>query len=133
MALNFASFNAMRLRDPSNWAHACLVILSKLSGDVSALQETNFTCAADCRLLEDDYVILSAYGNRSSVGASLLIIRSLNADVNLFLLVDGGRPVVTDVAVKSFEFRVAAVYAPYSFFSVVNTVPRRSKTDSFSG
>ena len=42
----------------------------------------------------------------------MLIGRSLNADVNLALTDDGDQLVVTDVAVKSSEFRVDAVYAP---------------------
>ena len=45
---------------------------------------------------------------------------------------------MADVAVKSFDFQVVAVYAPNiaaeSFlFSAVSTVSWRSKTDSFSG
>ena len=67
------------------------------------MQETHFTCAADCRVLEDDYVVLSAYGSRSSIGVSLQTGRTLNADAKLAL---------ADIAVKNFEFRVAAVYAP---------------------
>ena len=86
--------------------------LSNLSLHVAAVQETRFTRAADCRVLEDDYVVLSAYDNCSSVGVSLLIGRSLNADVNLVLADDGVWLVVADVAVKSFNFRMAAVYAP---------------------
>ena len=43
---------------------------------------------------------------------SLLIGRSNNADVNLVLADYGGRLVVADVAVKSFKFQAAAVYAP---------------------
>ena len=70
--------------------------------NVAAVQEAHFTCAADCRVLEDDYVVLSAYSSRSSVGASLLIGCSLNADVNLVIADDGGRLFVADVAVKSF-------------------------------
>ena len=42
----------------------------------------------------------------------MLIGRRLNADVNFVLADNGGRLVVADVAVKIFEFRVAAVYAP---------------------
>ena len=63
-------------------------------------------------MLENDYVILSAYSSYSSVGVSLLIRHSLNADVSLILADDGGRMVVADVAVKSFKFSVAAVYVP---------------------
>ena len=68
-------------------------------------------------MLENDYVVLSAYSSHSSVGFSLLIGRS---HVNLILADDGCRLVVADVAVKSFEFRVTAVYAAavrVSFFS----------------
>ena len=43
---------------------------------------------------------------------TLLIGRGLNADVNLVLVDEEGRLFVTDFAVKSFEFQVAAVYAP---------------------
>ena len=63
-------------------------------------------------MLEDDYVVLSAYGSRNSVGFSLLVRHSLNANVNLVLADDGSQLVVADAAVKSFEFRVVAVYAP---------------------
>ena len=79
---------------------------------VCLVNSRTFTCAADCRVLEDDYVVLSAYGSRRSVGFSLLIGRSLNADVNLVLADDGGGLVVADVTVKIFEFLVAAVYVP---------------------
>ena len=57
-------------------------------------------------------VIFSAYGSRSSAGVSLLIGRCLDADVNVVFAGDGGRLVVVDVAVKTFKFRVAVVYAP---------------------
>ena len=63
-------------------------------------------------MLEDDYVVLSAYDSRCSVGIFLLIGRSLNANVNLVLADDRDQLVVADVSVKSFEFRVAVVYAP---------------------
>ena len=86
--------------------------LSKLSVNVSTVQENHFTSATDCRVLEDGYVVISAYGSRCSVGISLVIGRSLNADVNLVLADNGGRVVVAAVAVKSFEFWVATVYAP---------------------
>ena len=80
--------------------------------DVAVVQKTHLTCATDCRVLENDYVVLSAYGNRCSFGVSLLIGRSLNAYVNLVLADDESRLVVAYVAVKTFEFRVVAVYAP---------------------
>ena len=111
MSLNLATLKVRGLRDPSK--SACLLgKLSNLRVNVAAVQETHFICVADCWVLENDYVNLSAYGSHSSVGVFLLIGRSLNADVNLVLADDGGRLVVADVAVKSFEFRVAEVYAP---------------------
>ena len=111
MALNLATLNARELRDPSKCA--CLLgELSNLRVNVTAVQETHFTCAMDCRVVEDDYVVLSAFGNCNSVGVSLLIGRSLNTDVNLVLADDGDRLVVADVDVKSFKFRMVAVYVP---------------------
>ena len=53
----------------------------------------------------------SAYGSRTSAGVSLLVGRSLDVDVDVVLAGDGGRLVVADVAVKSFKFRLVAVYA----------------------
>ena len=97
IALNIASLNVRRLRNPSNCARL-LSELSYLSVEVAAVQETHFIFAADCRVQENDYIVLSAYGSRSSVGVSLLIGRSLNADVNLVL--------------ADIEFGVVAVYAP---------------------
>ena len=76
-----------------------------------AEEEIHFTFAADCRVLEDDLVVFSVYGSRSSVEVSLLIRCNLNTDVNLFLDYDVGRLVVADFAVKRLEFRLAAVYA----------------------
>ncbi len=43
---------------------------------------------------------------------SLLDGRSLNTGVIVVLADNGGRLVVHDVAVKSFQFQVVAVYAP---------------------
>ena len=111
MALNLATLNARGRRDPNKCARL-LGELSNLRVNVAAVQETHFTCAADCRVLEDDCVVLLAYGSRSSVGVYLLIEHSLNADVNFVLADDGDRLVVANVAVKSFEFQVAVVYAP---------------------
>ena len=54
----------------------------------------------------------SAYGSRTSVGVSLLVGRTLDADVDVVFEGDGGRLVVADVAVKSFKFRLVAVYSP---------------------
>ena len=83
--------------------------LKKLGVDVAAVQETHFTCSADCRVLESDFNVFSAYGSRTSAEVSLLVGRSLDADV--VFAGDGGRLVVADVAVKSFKFRLVAVYA----------------------
>ena len=62
--------------------------------------------------LENDFVVYSAFGSRLSTGVSLLVERSLDAIVNVVFAGDGGRLVVADVAVKTFEFRIAVVYAP---------------------
>ena len=55
----------------------------------TAVQETHFICVADAQVLNDDFVLLSAVGNRS-----------LNADVNLVFAGDWGRLSVANVAVK---------------------------------
>ena len=107
MDLNVASLNAKKC------AHL-LAELSNLCVDVAAVQETHFTCEADCWVLEDDFVIYSAFGSRLSAGISLLVGRSLDAIVNIVFAGDGGRLLVADVAVETFEFRIAAVHAPSS-------------------
>ena len=69
----------------------------------------------ECRVLERDFVILSAYGSRSSVGVSQLVGCSLDVDVNVVFAGNWGRLIVADVAVKRFEFRGGVggtVYAP---------------------
>ena len=111
MILNLGTLNVRWLSDPSKYVHL-LGELSNLSVDVAAVQGTLFTCAVDCGVLEDDYFVLSVYGSCSSASVSLLIGRSLNADVKLVLADVEGRLVVADVTVKIFEFRVGAVYAP---------------------
>ena len=48
MALNIATLNVRGLRDPSK----CTCLLSELKNfgvDVTAVQETHFTCGEDCR------------------------------------------------------------------------------------
>ena len=89
-----------------------LAELSNLCVDVTAVQETHFTYEADCRGLENDFVVYSAFGRRLSAGVSLLVGRSLDAIVNVVFAGDGGRLLVAEVAVKTFEFRIAVVYAP---------------------
>ena len=96
MALNLATLNVRGLRDTSKWAHL-LWELYNLSVNVAAVQKTHFTCA---EMLEDDCVVLSAYGGRRGVGVSLLIGPSFNTDVNLVLTDDRGQLVVADIAVK---------------------------------
>ena len=82
---------------------------------VTAVQETNFTCGADSRVLEGNFNVFSAYSSRTSVGVSLLVGRSLDANVDVVFAGDGGRLVVADVAVKSFKFRLVGVYAQNIF------------------
>ena len=88
-----------------------LAELKNLGVDVAAVQKTHFTCGADCRVLESDFNVFSAYSSRTSAVVSLLVGRSLDADVDVVLAGDGGRLVVADVAVKCFKFRLVAVYA----------------------
>ena len=110
MTLNLASLNVRGLRDPSK----CTRLLGKLKNlrvDVAAVQETHFTCSTDCRVLESDFNIFSAYGSRTSAGVSLLVGRSLDADVDVVFAGDRGWQVVANVAVKSFKFHLVAVYA----------------------
>ena len=110
MALNVASLNARGLRDASKCAHL-LAELSNLCVNVAAVQETHFACGADSRVLRGDFVVYSGFGSSHSAGVSLLVGRSLDAIVNVFAG-DGGRLVVADVAVKTFEFPIAVVHAP---------------------
>ena len=108
--------------------------ISNLSVNVTAVQETHFTFAADfwCWRMT---IVLSAYDSRSSVDASLLIGGNINVDENLVLADDGGRLVVADVAVK---FRVPggrSLCTQYRcregfFSSAVNAVPWLSEMDS---
>ena len=88
MALNLATLNVRGLRDSSKYTRL-LGELKNLGVDVTAVQETHFTCGADCRVLESDFNVFSAYISRASAGVSLLVGRSLDADVELFLQVTG--------------------------------------------
>ena len=138
MALNLATLNVRGLRDSSKWMRL-LGKLKNIGLDVAAVQETHFTCGADCRVLESDFNVFSAYGSRTSTGVSLLVGRRLDADVDVVFAGDGARLVVADVAVKSFKFRLVAVYASniaadgVSFFSSVGTVPGRYEAASLNG
>ena len=109
MTLNLATLNVRGKRDSSK----CTRLLGELknhSVDVAAVQETYFTCSANCQVLESDFNVFSAYGSRISTGVSLLVGRSLDADVDVVFAGDGGRLVVADVAIKSFKFCLVAVY-----------------------
>ena len=85
--------------------------IQESQSEFAAVQETQFTCGADCRVLESDFNVFSEYGSRTSAGVSLLVERSLDADVDVVLAGGGGRLVVADVAVKSFKFRLVAIFA----------------------
>ena len=111
MALNLAPLNVRGLRDSGKCEHL-LTELSNHVVNVAAVQETHFICAADCRVLEKNFAVFSAYGSRNSAGVSLLVGRSLDVDVNVFFAGDEGRLIVADVVVKSFKFRLVVVYAP---------------------
>ena len=111
MALNVASLNARGLRDASKCAHLLSDLLN-LCVDVTAVQETHFICEADCRVLKNDFVVYSAFSSHLSAGVSLLVGYSFDATVDVVFAGDRGRLLVADVAVKTFEFRIAAVHLP---------------------
>ena len=78
----------------------------------TTMTSTNYSCARDSHVLENDFNIFSSYGSRSIAGVSLLVGCSFDADVDFVFAVDRGRFVVADFAVKSFTFRLVVVYAP---------------------
>ena len=47
-----------------------LAELSNLCVNVTAVQETHFACEADCRVLEDNFVVFTAFGSHLSAGIS---------------------------------------------------------------
>ena len=57
--------------------------------NVAAVQETHFTCSANCRVLESDFNVFSAYGSRTSSGVSMLVGHSLDADVDVVFAGNG--------------------------------------------
>ena len=64
------------LRDSSK----CTCLLGELKSlgiDVAVVQETHFTCGANCRVLESDFNDFLAYGSRASAGVSLLVDTAL--------------------------------------------------------
>ena len=110
MTLNPATLNVRGLKDSSKWARL-LAEIKNLRVDVAAVQETHLICAVDCRVLENDFNVFSAYGSRSSAGVSASWTQPWCWCWCCFCRWRG-RLVVADVAVKSFEFRLVAVYAP---------------------
>ena len=76
------------MKDPNKCARS-LGELSNLDVDITTVQESYFICAADGWVLENDFVVLSAFSGRCSAGVSLLVGRSLDADVNLVFADDG--------------------------------------------
>ncbi len=48
-------------------------------------QETRFICAEDCQVLENDFVVLSAFSNHCNAEVSLLLGHSLDTFINLGL------------------------------------------------
>ena len=89
MALNLVTLNVRGLRDSSKCTRV-LGELKTLRVDVAAVQETHFTCGADCRVLESDFDVFSAYDSRISAEVSLQVGRSLDADVDVVFAGDGG-------------------------------------------
>ena len=59
MALNLATLKVRGLRDSSKCTRL-LDELKNLGVDVAAVQETHFTCSADCLVLESDFSVFSA-------------------------------------------------------------------------
>ena len=55
-------------------------------------------------MLKSDFNVFSAYGRSTSVGVSLLVGRSFDADVDVVFAGDGGRLVVAGVALKVSSF-----------------------------
>ena len=112
MALNVASLNVRGLRDSSKCARL-LGELKNLCVDVAAVQETHFTCEADCRVLESDFNVFSAYGsNFSGWGLLASWTQPWCWCWRCFCRWRGRGLLWPMFAVKSFKFRLVAVYAP---------------------
>ena len=88
MTLNLATLNLRGLKDSSKCARL-LAKLKNLSLYGVTVQETNFICVADCRVLKNDFAVFSAYGSYSSAWISLLVGHSLDAGVNVVFTGDG--------------------------------------------
>ena len=99
MVLNLATLNARGLRDQSK---------------CETLRECYCSGRDSIHLhgeLKDDFVIFLAYSRRCNAEISRIVRRSLNVIVSIVFAEDGGRLFVVNVAVKSVEFQVTAIYA----------------------
>ena len=111
MALTLASMNVIELMDRSRGTRV-LSEVSNLDMDEAEVQETHFICERGCQVLKRNCVVLSAFDNHYGAGVSLLVEQGLEADISLVFAGDCVRLVVVDVAMKSFLFRVVAIYVP---------------------
>ena len=111
MALNVASLNARGLQSVSKQS-SLLKELKSHDVDVAAIEETHFVSASDSRVLAKGYSVVSTYGTTRSRGVSLLVKSVLQPRLSVFHRDAAGRLIVVDVAIKSFNFRVIAIYAP---------------------
>ena len=105
-SLNLATLNSRGLRDPSK----CARMLAELLNLNMKVAEVQWTVGS----WRTDFAVFSAYGSRNSVGVSLLVGRSLDADGDVGFAGDGSRLIVADVAIKSFKFRVSLFMRPIS-------------------
>ena len=111
MAYNVACLNARGLRSASHAKHV-LVDLLHLGVDVAVIEETHFIAAKDAHVLTNDFVVVSAYGDVTSRGVSLLVRASLRPVVDVVYADARGRLIVADVSISGQTFRVSGVYAP---------------------
>ena len=68
-------------------------------------------CALAC-WTQEPHTEVAAVQETHFTGVSLLVGRSLDADVDVVFAGNRGRLAVADVAVKSFKFQLVVVYAP---------------------
>ena len=107
MTLIVASMNVRRLRDPSKCARTSVCECCCSARD--SLHLCRGLSGAGGRLCG-----LFSIRQPLQRWVSVLVAHSLNAIVDLVFADDKGRLAVADVAVKSIEFWVVAVYAPNS-------------------
>ena len=110
MALNIASLNVRGLRDSNKCAHL-LAELSNLWVNVAAVQETHFTCEADCQVLEDDSSF--QYSAAASVLGGLCLLDTASMRLSILSFTgDRSRLIVADVAVKNCSYPKLKVMCP---------------------